>query len=50
MLNVHQLTMSFQGDDLFEHISFRLQAGHRVGLIGKNGAENRPCSKLLLEN
>ena len=38
MLNVHQLTISFQGEDLFENISFRLQSGHRVGLIGKNGA------------
>ena len=41
MLNVHQLTISFQGEDLFENISFRLQSGHRVGLIGKNGARDK---------
>ena len=38
MLNIHKLSISFQGDFLFENISFRLQQGDRVGLIGKNGA------------
>ena len=47
MLNVHQLTISFQGEDLFENISFRLQPGNRVGLIGKNGAGKSTLLKII---
>ena len=47
MLNVHQLAISFQGEDLFENISFRLQSGHRVGLIGKNGAGKSTLLKII---
>ena len=38
MLNIHNLTVSFQGDDLFSGITFQLRSGDRVGLVGKNGA------------
>ena len=47
MLNIHQLTISFQGEELFENISFRLQSGHRVGLIGKNGAGKSTLLKII---
>ena len=47
MLNIHKLSISFQGDYLFENISFRLRGGNRVGLIGKNGAGKSTLLKLL---
>lgn len=47
MLNVHNLSVSFNGEFLFEEISFRLNAGDRVGLIGKNGAGKSTLLKLL---
>ena len=47
MLNIHKLSISFQGDYLFENISFRLRSGDRVGLIGKNGAGKSTLLKLL---
>ncbi|MDO6515598.1 ABC-F family ATP-binding cassette domain-containing protein [Zobellia uliginosa] len=47
MLNVHNLSVSFGGEYLFEEISFRLNGGDRVGLIGKNGAGKSTLLKLL---
>ncbi len=35
MLNIHNLSVSFGGEFLFEEVSFRLNPGDRVGLIGK---------------
>jgi len=47
MLNIHKLSISFQGDYLFENISFRLKGGDRVGLIGKNGAGKSTLLKII---
>lgn len=50
MLNVHNLSVSFGGEYLFEEISFRLNGGDRVGLIGKNGAGKSTLLKLLTKD
>ena len=47
MLNIHDLSISFQGEYLFESIAFKLSAGDRVGLIGKNGAGKSTMLKIL---
>lgn len=47
MLNIHDLSISFQGEYLFESIAFKLNAGDRVGLIGKNGAGKSTLLKIL---
>jgi ATP-binding cassette subfamily F protein 3 len=47
MLNIHELSISFQGEFLFEDITFRLNAGDRVGLVGKNGAGKSTMLKIL---
>ncbi|MEM9363345.1 MAG: ABC-F family ATP-binding cassette domain-containing protein [Bacteroidota bacterium] len=47
MLNVHNLSVAFGGEYLFEEIAFRLNAGDRVGLIGKNGAGKSTLLRLL---
>jgi len=47
MLNVHNLSISFQGDDLFKNISYRVGSKDRIGLIGKNGAGKSTMLKIL---
>ncbi|MDA0178392.1 ABC-F family ATP-binding cassette domain-containing protein [Mesoflavibacter profundi] len=47
MLNIHNLSISFQGEYLFEEITFKLNGGDRVGLIGKNGAGKSTMLKIL---
>jgi ATP-binding cassette subfamily F protein 3 len=50
MLNIHNLSVSFGGEYLFEEISFRLNGGDRAGLIGKNGAGKSTLLKLLTKD
>ncbi|NBL64773.1 ATP-binding cassette domain-containing protein [Flavobacterium sp. NST-5] len=47
MLNIHNLSVSFGGTYLFEEITFRLNSGDRVGLVGKNGAGKSTMLKIL---
>jgi len=47
MLNVHNLTVSFGGTDLFSEITFKLNKGDRVGLSGKNEAGYSTLLKVL---
>tara|TARA_R110002049_G_scaffold301845_1_gene494270 strand:- start:6283 stop:8190 length:1908 start_codon:yes stop_codon:yes gene_type:complete len=47
MMNIHNLSISFQGEYLFEDITFKLGNGDRIGLIGKNGAGKSTLLKIL---
>ena len=47
MLNIHDLSISFQGEYLFEEITFKLGNGDRIGLIGKNGAGKSTMLRIL---
>lgn len=46
-MNIHNLSISFQGEYLFEDLTFKLGNGDRVGLIGKNGAGKSTMLKIL---
>lgn len=47
MIHIHDLSISFQGEFLFENIGFRLQAGDRVGLVGRNGAGKSTLLRIM---
>ncbi|MGB0879158.1 MAG: ABC-F family ATP-binding cassette domain-containing protein [Polaribacter sp.] len=47
MLNVHNLSVSFMGSDLFSGITFKLNKGDTIGLIGKNGAGKSTLLKVI---
>ncbi|WP_333662686.1 ribosomal protection-like ABC-F family protein [Chishuiella changwenlii] len=47
MLLVQNLGVYFAGRYLFENVSFRINKGNRVGLVGKNGAGKSTLLKIL---
>jgi len=47
MLNAHNITVSFAGEELFSSITFKLVGGNRVGLVGKNGAGKSTLLKII---
>lgn len=48
MLDIHNLSVFFTGKYLFKEISFQVNKGDRIGLIGKNGAGKSTLLKLIV--
>ncbi|RXJ86186.1 ABC-F family ATP-binding cassette domain-containing protein [Arcobacter sp. CECT 8985] len=49
MIQLSNITKHFGTKELFSDLSFRLNAGNRVGLVGRNGSGKSTLFKLILE-
>ena len=50
MISVNNLSLYFGGQDVFSNISFMINKGDKIGLVGKNGAGKSTLLNLLSKN
>ena len=44
LLHLNEVTYSWDGDKLLDQVTLNLDAGEHIGLVGRNGCGNPPCS------
>ena len=49
MIQVQNISKNFASQELFNNLSFKLNAGTRVGLVGRNGSGKSTLFKMILE-
>ena len=48
MIQIDGVHLSYQGDPLFEEVSFSLQKGERIGLVGRNGSGKTTLFRMIM--
>jgi len=49
MIQVQNISKNFASQELFDNLSFKLNGGTRVGLVGRNGSGKSTLFKMILE-
>jgi len=48
MIQLTNISKNFSSQELFSNLSFKLNAGNRIGLVGRNGSGKSTLFKLII--
>src|SRR5699024_11230805 len=47
LLQLNDITISFDGEDIFNDVDFEVKSGERIGIVGRNGASKSTLMKII---